>query len=241
MKLILSIVAILFLTSCTEKRTPESSNAVDTPVMPPAQLNAAFLILDRVYNSELIAPMDVLHHTIFHSDKGIKVFTVAPVSDTITSFEGLKIIPDFSFQTDSLPRIDILVVPSAKNSMGSDLENKELIDFVQKTGKQASYIMSLCDGAFVLAKAGLLDTYECTTFPGDIDKFKKAFPALKVHEGISFVHDRKAITSAGGAKSYDPALYLVELLYGKPAAEGIGKGLVIDWKLSDVKSIRTHH
>ncbi len=241
MKLILTFVAILFLANCAEKKSSESPNVVDTPVMPPVQLNAAFLIVDGVYNSELIAPMDVLHHTVFHSDKGIKVFTVAPGSDTITSFEGLKIIPDFSFLTDSLPGIDILVVPSAKNSMGSDLENKELIEFVQKTGKQASYIMSLCDGAFILAKAGLLDTYECTTFPGDIDKFKKAFPALKVHEGISFVHDRKAITSAGGAKSYDPALYLVELLYGKPAAEGIGKGLVIDWKLSDVKSIRTRH
>jgi transcriptional regulator GlxA family with amidase domain len=240
MKIILTFVAILFLSGCTEKNPSESSSASDTPVMPPAQLNAAFLIVDGVYNSELIAPMDVLHHTVFHSDKGIKVFTVAPVNDTIVTFEGLKIIPDFSFTTDSLPRIDILIVPSAKNSMGSDLENKELIEFVKKTGKQASYIMSLCDGAFVLAKAGLLDTFECTTFPGDIEKFKIAYPALKVHEGVSFVHDRKAITSAGGAKSYDPALYLVELLYGKPAAEGIGKGLVIDWKLSEVKSVRTH-
>jgi len=241
MKLILTLVGLLLLASCSETKKTESAEVVIDPVMPPAQLNAAFLVVDGVYNSELIAPMDVLHHTVFHSDKGIKVFTVAPVNDTIISFEGLKIIPDYSFLTDSLPRIDILVVPSAKNSMSSDLENKELIEFVQKTGKQASYIMSLCDGAFVLAKAGLLDTYECTTFPGDIDKFKKAYPALKVHEGISFVHDRKAITSAGGAKSYDPALYLVELLYGKSAAEGIGKGLVIDWKLSDVKSVRTNH
>ena len=46
------------------------------------------------------------------------------------------------------------------------------------------------------------------------------------------------ITSAGGAKSYDPALYLAELLYGKKAAEGIGKGLVIDWDLNTIKHIR---
>lgn len=209
--------------------------------MPPAQLNAAFLIVDGVYNSELMAPFDVLHHTVFHSEKGIRVFTVAPLKDTVTSFEGLKMIPDYSFSTDSLPRIDILVVPSAKNSMTTDLENEGLIDFVKRVGKDASYIMSLCDGAFILAKAGLLDTFECTTFPGDIDKFKTAYPSLKVHENVSFVHDRKAITSAGGAKSYDPALYLVELLYGRKAAEGIGAGLVIDWKLSEVKSVRTSH
>jgi len=46
------------------------------------------------------------------------------------------------------------------------------------------------------------------------------------------------ITAAGGAKSYDPALYLVELLYGKQVAIGIGKGLVIDWDLEQVKHLR---
>ena len=52
------------------------------------------------------------------------------------------------------------------------------------------------------------------------------------------MHDGKLITSVGGAKSYDPALYLAELLYGKKAAEGLGKGLVIDWRLNDIKYIK---
>ena len=97
--------------------------------------------------------------------------------------------------------------------------------------------MSLCDGAFILAKAGLLDDVQCTTFPSDIGRFRETFPQLDVKEGISFVHDGKAITSAGGAKSYDPALYLVEYLYGKRAAEGVAGGLVIDWKLGEIKSV----
>ncbi len=210
------------------------------PVLPSRQLNAAFLIVDGVYNSELVAPMDVLHHTIFHDEHGIKVFTVSTSTAPITSFEGLKIIPDFSLENDSLPAIDILIVPSAQHSMDSDLENEKLIEFVKKSGKQASYVMSLCDGAFVLAKAGLLEMHQCTTFPGDVEKFKATFPQLNIHEGVSFVHDRKMITSAGGAKSYDPALYLVELLYGKKAADGISKGLVIDWDLSLIKHIRVN-
>jgi len=210
------------------------------PVLPERQLNAAFLIVDGVYNSELVAPMDVLQHTVFHSEKGIKVFTVSNQKEPITTFEGLHIVPDYSFETDSLPPIDILVVPSAQHSMDSDLENEKLIAFVRDTGKQASYVLSLCDGAFVLAKAGLLDMHQCTTFPGDIEKFEMAFPQLTVHKDVSFVHDRKMITSAGGAKSYDPALYLAELLYGKKAADGIGKGLVIDWDLSAIKHIRVN-
>lgn len=227
----------MFAVSCHKEPTSNSSTSL-APVYPEKILNAGFLIVEGVYNSELIAPMDVLHHTIFHADPAIKVFTIAERHETITSFEGLKIIPDYAFSTDSIPPIDILIVPSAEHSMDSDLKNKALTEFVRKTGSKASYIMSLCDGAFVLANAGLLDLYESTTFPEDIQRYKEAYPHLTVHEGISFVHDRKAITSAGGAKSYDPALYLVELLYGKKAADGIAKGLVIDWQLDDVKHIK---
>ena len=121
--------------------------------------------------------------------------------------------------------------------MDADLENILLLDFVRKTKHEAAYVLSLCDGAFVLAKAGLLELHECTTFPGDIGKFRLAFPQLKVHENVSFVHDRKMITSAGGAKSYEPALYLVELLYGKKTAVGIASGLLIDWDISKISTV----
>ena len=231
----LRIILFSFSTFCCE--SPKSTSGdIGPPILPEQQLNAAFLIVEGVYNSELIAPMDVLHHTVFQTDKGIRVFTVAQVRDTLTTFEGLKIIPDYSFVTDSLPPIDILIVPSAQQSMDADLGNIPLLDFVRETGHKAAYVISLCDGAFVLAKAGLLELHECTTFPDDIAKFRLAFPQLKLHENVSFVHDRKMITSAGGAKSYDAALYLVELLYGKKAAVGIASGLVIDWDVSKVSA-----
>ncbi|WP_421874912.1 DJ-1/PfpI family protein [Marinoscillum sp.] len=195
--------------------------------------NAAFLIIDGVYNSELMAPYDIFQHTIFHTEGGIQVFTVAPTRDTLTTFEGLKLIPDYGFLTDSIPDIDILIVPSAEHSMDTDLENEELITFVKNAGEQADYVMSLCDGAFLLAKAGLVDGHESTTFPTDITRYREMYPQLTVHEKVSFVHDHNLITSAGGAKSYDPALYLVHLLYGEKVAKGVGKGLVIDWDVND--------
>lgn len=234
------LLLITIAISCKQEPAKKDTSTI-APVHPARELNAAFLIVDGVYNSELVAPMDVLHHTVFHTDPAIKVFTVAERHETVTSFEGLKIIPDYAFSTDSLPPIDILIVPSAEHSMDSDLKNKTLTEFVRSTGNSALYIMSLCDGAFVLANAGLLDPYESTTFPGDIQRFKQTYPHLTVHEGVSFVHDRKAITSAGGAKSYDPALFLVELLYGKKVADGIAKGLVIDWQLNEVKHIEVTH
>ncbi|MEQ8363114.1 MAG: DJ-1/PfpI family protein [Cyclobacteriaceae bacterium] len=239
MRRIFLLLLVIITISCKNEPTKRGTSTL-APIQPAKELNAAFLIVDGVYNSELVAPMDVLHHTIFHTDPAIKVFTVAERHETITSFEGLKIIPDYAFSSDSIPSIDILVVPSAEHSMDSDLQNESLTKFVRTAGNNASYIMSLCDGAFVLANAGLLDVYESTTFPGDIQRYKETFPDHTVHEGVSFVHDRKAITSAGGAKSYDPALYLVELLYGKKVADGIAKGLVIDWQLDDVKHIEVN-
>lgn len=240
MRLSVILLMVSLVISCKNEMSTNKTSA-QAPVLPKMELNAAFLVVDGVYNSELIAPMDVLHHTIFHTDPGVRVFLVAERRDTITSFEGLKIIPDYAFSIDSIPSIDIFIVPSAEHSMDTDLENERLTAFVKKTGREASYIMSLCDGAFVLANAGLLDTYECTTFPSDIDRFRESFPDLKVHENVSFVHDRKVITSAGGAKSYDPALFLVEHLYGKKVADGIAKGLVIDWQLNEVPHIEVNH
>lgn len=237
--MLLLIATLLF--SCNPEKndsdieqSPDDSGVVNAPE-PPSRMQAAFVIVDGVYNSELVAPMDVLHHTVFHTENGIEVFTVGPTRDPIKTFEGLTIIPDYGFESDSIPAIDILIVPSAEFSMTTDLENEKLIGFVKKNGGQAKYILSLCDGAFVLAKAGLLEGLECTTFPSDIEPFRKAFPELSVHEDVSFIHDGKAITSAGGAKSYDPAMYLVEILYGKDVATGIGRGLVIDWDVSSVR------
>ncbi|MTI41375.1 DJ-1/PfpI family protein [Fulvivirga lutimaris] len=239
--LIYTFLVTVALLACNKIENKEVTNTVPelpAPIMPDKKLNVAFLIVDGVYNSELVAPMDILHHTVFHTEKGMSVFTVAPDSMMITSFEGLKITPDYSFLYDSLPNIDVLVVPSAEHSMDSDLENELLINFVKTTGGNAQYVMSLCDGAFVLAQAGLVNEKESTTFPSDIQRYKETFPQLTVHDGVSFVHDGKLITSVGGAKSYDPALYLSEILFGKKAAKGIAKGLVIDWNVEEIEFVR---
>ncbi len=190
-------------------------------------LQVAFLVVDGVYNSELIAPYDIFHHTVFHTQPGMELFTVSPTGAAITTFEGLAIEAHHSFS--SAPPIDILVVPSAEHSMDSDLENREMIAWVREVGADAMFVVSLCDGAFVLARAGLLDDVASTTFPGDVDRYVETFPHLDVRRDVSFVHDGRMLTSQGGARSYDVAMYLVDHLYGESVARGVGGGLVIAW------------
>lgn len=192
-------------------------------------LQAGFLVVDGVYNSELMAPYDVLHHTVFHTKPapGIDVFTVSPDGRPVTTFEGLRLTPHHGFA--DAPAIDILVVPSAEGSMDRDLKDARLIDWVRATGSKARYVVSLCDGAFVLAAAGLLEGRAVTTFPGDQDRFAEMFPKLDLRRGPSFVHDGKVLTSQGGARSYDVAMHLVDVLFGRKVAQGVGRGLIIDW------------
>ena len=191
--------------------------------------------MDGVYNTELTAPFDIFQHTQYREGiKAMNVFTVAKKHEPVVTFEGMRILPDFNYLTDSLPKVDILVVPSAAHHLDTDLEDTKMIEFVKKIAQEAIYVTSHCDGAFVLAQAGLLDGVASTTFPSDIELYKQKFPHLEIHENVLFVHDGKYITSAGGAKSFEAALYLSELLYGAEIARRLAKGLVIDWQLDEV-------
>lgn len=201
--------------------------------------NVAFLIMDGTFNTELTAPFDIFHHTIFRDGiKPMNVFTVARTTEPITTFEGIRLLPDFSYITDSLPTIDILVVPSAEGHLEKDLKDTVMLSFVKEIAQKAMYVTSHCDGAFVLAEAGLLKNAESTTFPGDIEAYGDRYPDQVIHDSVLFVHDGKYITSAGGAKSFEAALYLCEVLYGKKVTDELAKGLVIDWDLSKVPYLK---
>ncbi|MGK0363722.1 MAG: transcriptional regulator GlxA family with amidase domain [Saprospiraceae bacterium] len=219
----------------SDEMDKSASNVSRILDLPTDRYNVAFLIMDGVYNTELTAPFDIFQHTIFRDNiKAMNVFLVANTMKPITSFEGMRILPDFNYLTDSLPQIDILVIPSAEHHLDSDLEDLAMLEFINEVDKEAQFITSHCDGAFILAKAGLLDKSVSTTFPSDIDAMRKMFPDLDVRKDVLFVHDGKYITSAGGAKSFEAALYLCEHLYGEEIARKLAGGLVIDWDLKKV-------
>ena len=218
--------------ACQAKNEQKVVNTVN---LDPDNYNVAFLIMDGVYNTEFTAPFDIFQHTQYRENiKKMNTFTVANTKEPITSFEGVRILPDFDYTTDQLPKIDILVVPSAEHHLDSDLKDTSMLNFVRRVDENALFMTSHCDGAFVLAKAGLLDSVASTTFPSDIETYKNMFPHLEVIDSVLFVHHGKYITSAGGAKSFEAALYLAEHLYGKEIAKSLAKGLVIDWDLNKV-------
>ncbi|MCZ6757264.1 MAG: DJ-1/PfpI family protein, partial [Bacteroidetes bacterium] len=160
----IGIAALVIAVIYTRRGRPDNADdklaASDTVALASTDneqiLSAGFVITDRVFNSELMAPYDVLHHTIFRDENSyIEPFIVSEDGLPLTSFEGITILPHFSFK--SAPDIDILVIPSANGSMTTDLENERLMAFLGEAVEKAQYIITLCDGAFPLAATGALN------------------------------------------------------------------------------------
>lgn len=205
------------------------------------ELVVGFYCSPRVYNSELMAPLDVFQHTIFHAPRrdpdhpGMRVLVIGRTRETIRTFEGLRIVPDCALA--EAPPLDLLVIPSAEVSMTSDLEDADLIAWLRRRSDAARYVLTYCDGAFPLAATGLLEGRAATTFPGDQDAFAERFPGVRLVREVSYVDAGRFLTSAGGARSYDSALHLVERLYGGDVARGVARGLVIDWDRAAVAHV----
>src|SRR5215213_671825 len=129
--------------------------------------NVAILIFEGVQIIDYTGPYEVL------GGWGKRhVYTVAEKADAITTNMGMRVVPNYTFENQ--PKPDIIIVPGG--GVNKHLENQKVIGWIQESAKEARYVMSVCNGAFFLAKAGLLDGLEATTTAGLIDELKKIAP-----------------------------------------------------------------
>lgn len=233
------VLLILGLLAACQPQPPAANRAdpaAPPPVAPKGVLQAAFVVREGVYNSELMAPYDVFQHSIFRDSVDyIHPFIVSADGQPLTTFEGITLTPHYRF--DNAPPIDILVIPSTVGSMDADLHDEAFMAWLKAAVAQARYVVTVCDGAFPLAATGALDGRTATTFPADRAALAERFPAVQVVDTARLVVDGKYITSVGGAMSYEPAFYLVEHLYGKAHADRTAEGLVWDWDLPTVPRV----
>ncbi|MBN2491389.1 MAG: DJ-1/PfpI family protein [Planctomycetes bacterium] len=223
-----ALVGLLLVAGCASPRPPE----IPAGGMPAPPIAVGILLLDGVHGSALAAPIDVFQHTVAHVEPHMRVFTVGRSFIPVTTHEGLALRPKHDLE--DAPAIDVLVVPGGERGAAADLEDLALVQWVARRGRDAKHVLALGNGAFLLAEAGLLRERQCTTHPGDMARFLEEYPHIPAVPDVSFVADHETITGAGGARSYEPALYLVETLLGKPVAEAVARDLLIDWDLEKV-------
>jgi len=210
---ILALIALVFAVSHVTAQKPSHTRPVVVGI----------LVFDKAYITEFAGPLDVYHHV---APEKLKVFVISGTKKDLTSYEGLAFRTDYTIA--NAPKVDVLVVPSGAGSLGEDAKNKVALAWIRKTSADAKFVTSHCEGAFLLAEAGLLAGKTATTFHTDVGTLQKRYPACRVQGGKRVVVDGNLVTSAGGLASYEGALYVVGRLFGEDEARAVGKALAFD-------------
>lgn len=140
-----------------------------------------------------------------------ELFTVAETSMPVKCSGGLTIVPDHTFA--SAPKARIILIPA----MGEP--SPALLAWVKESAKQTDVTMSVCNGSFVLAQAGLLAGKTVTCHHGGYGLLAANYPDVTVKRGARFVDDGRISTAGGLTSGIDLALHIVERYYGRAAAE----------------------
>ena len=152
----------------------------------------------------------VSSQTSMKSNSGLELSSLIPFTKTAPQKEDIIIISGFSTQ-----QIDKLS------------EDDLFFNWLHNANEKQTTICSICTGAFLLAKSGILDHKECTTHWKLIEKFRKDFPLLKPQKNTLFTKSENIYTSAGIVTGIDLALFLIEERHGKENATKIAKELVV--------------
>jgi len=143
------------------------------------------------------------------------VFTVARGAEPVVATGGLRVEPHFAF--DTAPPIDILVVPGGFGTRPL-LDDERVLAWIRAVDRTASLTTSVCTGALLLAKAGLLRDRRATTHWGALVVLAQLDPTIVVERDARVVEDR-VVTSAGVSAGIDMAFHVVSKVCGDAVAE----------------------
>ena len=204
------------LLAANESKTAEIKGLIaqSSKLTPPASgsIPVAVLISEYLNVIDFSGPWGVFESVSLpnSTEPPFRLFTVAEKAETVTSGSGLKLVPDYTFA--NVPEVKVVVIPAQK---GSDA----MIEWLRKTAPRADVTMSICTGAFKLAKAGLLSGKPATTHHEFLDKLQSEYPDIQVKRGVRFVENEKISTAGGLTSGTDLALRVVERYFGREVAQ----------------------
>ena len=221
--LITLFVFVTFIFSCNNSKSKnkiESENIIHTEQstdtlakhLKPfkAELpTIGLLMYNGVLQSEVIATSDVFAKPTEDGKQLFNVITIAETENPITTEEGIRILPDYTF--NNCPKLTALFVPSAYN-MYAQVHNKKIVDFIIQKNKETKYTVSNCAGAQLIGESGIADGYQIVTWIGGGEQLQKDYPNLKVQDDslVTFVEDGKFSSSNGNLASSISALNVLE-------------------------------
>jgi len=152
----------------------------------------------------------ISHNVLVKTSSGLTIAAVEPFSQFVPSEKDLIFVPGFD----------------QDHELSTD-EYRDFFLWLHQAAEQGVAICSICTGAFLLAKAGLLDHKQCTTHWRYVDQLAHEYPTLDVQKNILFTQDENIYTSAGIVTGIDLALFLIETRHGPKLATDVAKDLVV--------------
>lgn len=183
--------------------------------------NVAILIFNDVEVLDFCGPFEVFSVTNeIHALKPFNVYTVAEEDKPVIARNNLSVNPRYTI--NNCPKPDILIVPGGQGTR-KEMNNPVLVNWVKDSFEQVELLLSVCTGALILAKAGLLDGLTATTHHNALDLLKKTAPKTTIIKDQRFVDNGKIILSAGISAGIDMSFYVVDKLLGKDALVATSK------------------
>lgn len=155
---------------------------------------------------------------------GEKIFQVVTISErrgVINARNGLKVIADYSFEDDI--DIDILLVPGGYGAEEIEIKNKRVINWIKNTSTRVKIVASICTGAFLLAKSGVVSNHRVTTHWMDIERLEKEYPNLNLIRNVKYIDEGDVLTSGGISAGIELSLYIIGREYGEEISHDIAK------------------
>jgi transcriptional regulator GlxA family with amidase domain len=194
----------------------------------PTARNFALLIFDDVELLDVCGRFEVF--TVanrFTVPPAFHVFTVAEKPGPVFARGGLTV--NLHHCLADCPRPDLLLVPGGQGTR-NEMDDALLTDWIKARSQEAEFVLPVGAGAWLLAKAGLLDGLEATTHHGAIDLLCQVAPQTAVHADRRFVDNGRVICSAGIAAGIDMSLHVVGRLLGRDVADKTARQMEYPWQ-----------
>jgi transcriptional regulator GlxA family with amidase domain len=191
----------------------------------PCRRSVVLLAFPGVQALDLAGPMEVFTGASLIVAGAYEVQVAAAVTESLRTSSGLMFLPTGGL-TDMPAEIDTLVVCGGPGT-GAAEDDERLIGWLRDAAGHSRRIASVCNGALLLARAGLLDGRRATTHWAACQELAERYPQVTVERDAIFVRDGRVWTSAGVTAGMDLALALVEEDLGRDVALEIARWLVL--------------
>jgi putative intracellular protease/amidase/YHS domain-containing protein len=189
---------------------PASVPALKAPAQ--SGVPVAFLVSDGAVVIDFCGPWEVFQDVSVPGREApaFRLYTVAEALEPIVTSGGMKLVPEYTF--DTVPQPSVIVIPAQRGRSAATLE------WIRRASRTADLTLSVCTGAFLLARTGLLSGKTATTHHDSFRTFAIEFPDVHLKRGARFVEEGNLATAGGLSSGIDLALRVVERYYGRDVA-----------------------